>query len=251
MPKRDISIETRDGSAPAGLFTPEGARPRGGVIIYMDAFGPRPGLDQMAERLAGHGYAVLVPDLYYRHGSYGGPFHAKTAWADEATGAKIRAMMAATTQAMTQQDTAAFLDALAENGAGGPAGTVGYCMGGARSLNSAAAHPERIKAAASFHGGNLASDAPDSPHRSAAAIKARVYVGTAGVDKGFPPEQAGRLAEALRTAEVDHVIENYVGMAHGWCVPDHTRLQRDWSRTALGPADHILRRNTGNLIGKV
>jgi carboxymethylenebutenolidase len=189
------------------------------------------------ERLAGLGYAVLVPDLYYRHGPYGGPFNAKTAWADEATGAKIRAMMGATSQAMTQQDTAAFLDALAEHGAGGPAGTVGYCMGGARSLNSAAAHPERIKAAASFHGGNLASDAPDSPHRSAAAIKARVYVGAAGVDKGFPPEQAGRLAEALRAAEVDHIIENYVGMAHGWCVTDHTvynevGAERHWARLA-------------------
>ncbi|TIV93913.1 MAG: dienelactone hydrolase family protein, partial [Mesorhizobium sp.] len=109
------------------------------------------------------------------------------------------------------------------------------CMGGARALNAAAAYPGRIAAAASFHGGNLASDAPDSPHLKAPSIKARVYVGVAGVDGSFPPEQSARLAEALRVAEVDHVIENYVGMAHGWCVPDHgvfdeAGAERHWKR---------------------
>lgn len=234
MPGKDISITTSEGSAPARLFAPAGATPEQGVIIYMDAFGPRPALDAMAERLAGNGYTVLVPDLYYRHGFYG-PFDAKTAFADERSAALIRAMMGATSQAMTQRDTAAFLDALAAHGASGPAGVVGYCMGGARALNAAAAHASRIAAAASLHGGNLASEAPDSPHRAAAAIKARLYVGSAGVDRSFPPEQSARLAEALRQAEVDHMIENYVGMAHGWCVPDHSAFdeagaERHWAR---------------------
>ncbi len=107
-------------------------------------------------------------------------------------------------------------------GVTGPIGTTGYCMGGARAINAAAAHPERIVAAASFHGGNLASDAPDSPQKNAARIKARVYVACAGVDGSFPPEQSAKLAEAFRVAEIDHAIENYVGMAHGWCVSDHT-----------------------------
>jgi carboxymethylenebutenolidase len=108
-------------------------------------------------------------------------------------------------------------------------------MGGARALNAAAAFPDRIGASASFHGGNLASDAKDSPYHNAGQIKARVYVGSAGVDKSFPPEQSARLAEAFRAAEVDHVIENYVGMAHGWCVPDHSAYdkagaERHWRR---------------------
>jgi carboxymethylenebutenolidase len=187
----------------------------------MDAFGRRPALDDMAERLSGQGYVVLVPDLFYRQGPYG-PFDAKTAFNNESTGNQIRQMIGSTTQALTQKDTKAFLVALGEAGATGPIGTVGYCMGGGRAMNAAAAYPERIAAAASIHGGNLASDAPDSPHRQASTIKGRVYVGCAGVDRSFPPEQSARLAEALRVAEIDHTIENYVGMAHGWAVPDHS-----------------------------
>jgi carboxymethylenebutenolidase len=200
----------------------------------MDAFGPRASLYGMGERIAGHGYTVLVPDLFYRFGAYG-PLDAKTAFANEVTGPLIRRMLAETTQEMTIGDSGAFVEALSENGVTGPVGAVGYCMGGARALNAAAAYPERIAAAASFHGGNLASDAPDSPANRAGSIKGRVYVGSAGVDNSFPPEQSARLAEALRTAGVDHVIENYADMQHGWCVPDHRvydekGAERHWKR---------------------
>lgn len=234
MAKRKIEIRTQDGVAQASVFVAGATTPKAGIILYMDAFGPRPGLDEMAERLSNQGYAVLVPDLYYRHGPYG-PFNAKTAFGDPQSGALIRKMMAETTQVMSQRDTSAFLDALVGEGVAGKVGTVGYCMGGARALNAAAAHPDRIVAAASFHGGNLAGDAEDSPHRQAASIKARVYVGCAGVDGSFPPEQSARLAQALRVAEVDHIIENYVGMAHGWAVPDHSvynaaGAERHWAR---------------------
>ncbi|WP_274628508.1 dienelactone hydrolase family protein [Arvimicrobium flavum] len=232
MNRRNIDIRTKDGVAKAGIFG--AAEGRAGVILYMDAFGPRPALDAMASRLADNGYAVLVPDLFYRQGAYG-PLDAKTAFADDKAGAWLRETMAATSQAMTVDDTWAFLDALAGEGVTGPVGAVGYCMGGARALNAAASYPDSIAAAASFHGGNLASDAADSPHRHAADIKAKVYVGVAGVDRSFPPEQSARLAEALRTAEVDHIIENYVGMAHGWAVPDHSAFnaagaERHWRR---------------------
>lgn len=230
MASRDLSIKTADGVAPASLF----GSGTSGVILYMDAFGPRPALYDMAERLSGDGYAVLVPDLFYRAEPYG-PFDAKTAFANEATGGAIRQMMSATTQALTQQDTGYFLQALSAAGVTGPIGTVGYCMGGARAINAAAAYPERIVAAASFHGGNLASDAADSPHRQVSSLKGRVYVGVAGVDRSFPPEQSAKLAEALRSAEIDHIIENYVGKAHGWAVPDHSVFdhegaERHWAR---------------------
>ena len=177
---------------------------------------------------------MLVPDLFYRNGVYG-PFDAKTAFSDDKKRAEIMTLMGATTPAMTVQDTAAFIDVLRKAGVSGAIGAVGYCMGGGRAINAAAAYPEDVVAAASFHGGNLASDAPDSPHRRVAAIKGRVYVGVAGVDRSFPPEQSARLAEALRTAEIDHIIENYVGMQHGWTVPDHgvydeAGAERHWKR---------------------
>ena len=179
------------------------------------------------------GYIVLLPDLFYRFGAYG-PFNG-TSFGDPASREMIMKMLRGTTQEMTKRDSAAFLDVLTRAGATGPVGAVGYCMGGARALTAAAAYSDRIAAAASFHGGNLASDAEDSPHRLAADIKGRVYVGVAGVDNSFPPEQSARLAEALRIGGVDHIIENYVGMAHGWTVPDHgvydeTGAERHWKR---------------------
>ena len=237
MAKEQTDIRAADGTAKAGLFRPTrrpAAGAQSGVILYMDAFGPRPALDGMAERLTGHGHVVLVPDLFYRAGSYG-PFDAKTAFSDPDVRAKLMGLIQGTTQEMTARDSAAFLEALVAAGVTGKIGVVGYCMGGGRALTAAAAYPDRIAAAASFHGGNLASDAKDSPHLRAATIKARVYVGSAGVDNSFPPEQSARLAEALRAAEVDHIIENYIGMSHGWAVPDHSVFdergaERHWKR---------------------
>jgi carboxymethylenebutenolidase len=236
--KREIDVKTADGLAKARIFRTDGAaadagKPHPGVIFYMDAMGPRASLEHMAQRLADAGYVVLLPDLFYRAGAYG-PFTG-TSFSDPAQREQIMAMVRATTQDMTRRDTAAFLDALEADGVAGAVGTVGYCMGGSRAITAAAAYPGRIAASASFHGGNLASDAADSPHRLAADIKARLYVGTAGVDASFPPEQSARLAEALRRAEIDHVIENYVGGAHGWAVPDHSvyndlLAERHWKR---------------------
>ncbi|MFC2967289.1 dienelactone hydrolase family protein [Acidimangrovimonas pyrenivorans] len=231
MPEQALTVNTEDGTVPATLYGEPG---NPGVLMLMDAFGPRPALADMARRLAGAGYVVLLPDLFYRFGQYG-PFDAATAFQDEAKKAELMKMIKGTTQAMTARDTGAFLDVLAEHGGIGPVGVVGYCMGGARALTVAAEYPLRIAAAASFHGGGLASEAEDSPHLRAAEIRARVYVGCAGVDRSFPPEQSARLAQSLREAEVDHIIENYVGMSHGWAVPDHSvhdpaGAERHWTR---------------------
>lgn len=234
MARQELQIKTADGAAKAGLFIPAG-KPKAGIILFMDIHGPRPALDQMGERLAASGYATLVPDLFYRFGDYE-KFDPKTAMMEETTRKILYSRLGGTSQEMTQRDAGAFLDALTTHGVSGKAGIVGYCMGGARSLNAAAAHHDRVAAAASFHGGNLASDAPDSPHRSAALLKTvRIHVGAAGVDGSFPPQQAGVLAQALREAEVDYVIENYVGVEHGWCVPDSrvhnpAGAERHWKR---------------------
>lgn len=242
MSRRAIEIATADGKAAANLFGPEGT-PAGrgggpaGIILYMDAFGLRPALDEMAGRMAGLGYHVLVPDLFHRKAPYG-PFDAKTAFSNETTATELRGIMTATTQEMTAKDSGAFIEALTQAGATGPIGTVGYCFGGGRAITAAATYPDRIAGAMSFHGGNLASAAPDSPHLKVGAIKGRVYVGAAGVDGSFPPEQSARLDNAMREAGIDFIMENFVGMRHGWCVPDHSVFdnagaERHWARLEM------------------
>ena len=229
----ELTIQTNDGAAGAWLYEPQGGG-TAGIIVYMDAFGVRPAMGEIAERLASQGYYVLVPDTMYRFQPYG-PFDANTAFAQEETAKQLRGMIMGTTQAMTASDTRFFIDALSNAGCTGPIGTTGYCMGGGRAIRAANDYPDRIRAAASFHGGGLASDAEDSPHRHLVGIKGRVYVGVAGVDRSFPPEQSARLAQALREAEIDHMVENYVGCAHGWAVSDHSvycarGAERHWSR---------------------
>ncbi len=229
---RTIEIETADGICRAELHSPASPSTTG-VILYMDAFGPRPALSTMAARLAEAGHYVLVPDLFYRFGAYG-PFASDAFAHDESRNALMR-MITTTTQAMTEADSGAFIAALTAAGATGALATVGYCMGGGRALVAAAAYPDRVKAALSFHGGNLASDSADAPVQRVYTIRCPVYIGQAGVDASYPPEQSTRLAEALRIAGVDHVIENYVGMNHGWTVPDSLAYdargaERHWKR---------------------
>ncbi len=153
-----LSIPTADGTCPATLFGADLPPGSPGVILYMDIFGPRPSLHTMAARLAENGYVTLLPDLFYRAGKYG-PFDPATAFADPATRAALMELRASATLAMTTADTAPFTAALQSRGCT-RIGTTGYCMGGAHALTAAAAS-DAIHAAASFHGGNLASDAPD------------------------------------------------------------------------------------------
>ncbi|MAW85145.1 MAG: dienelactone hydrolase [Phyllobacteriaceae bacterium] len=233
MHLKTLSITTGAGTCPAKLFLPEGDA-SASVLLYMDAFGPRPALDAMAGRLVGEGYAVLLPDLLYRCEDRS-PFNARTTFSDPERGPLLKSMLAQTSQAMTIEDTAHFLAALDGEGLDGPVGVTGYCMGGARALNAAAYYPDRVAAAASWHGGNLAGDIPDSPHLHAGGIRGRIHVGVAGDDGSFPPEQSARFAQVFREAGVDYTMENYPGCRHGWCVPDHAvydeaGAERHWKR---------------------
>jgi carboxymethylenebutenolidase len=233
--KTHFTINAADGSIPASLYKSDKPRSqKGGVLFFMDAMGPRPSMDVMAQRLADDGYLVLLPDLFYRFGPYG-PFNGSSFGHEESRNQIIK-MMRGTTQAMTVQDAGSFIDVLRKEGIDGAIGVVGYCMGGARALTVAAKYPDDVAAVASFHGGNLASEAPDSPHLLADEIKAQVYIGAAGIDDSFPPEQSTRLADTFRKAELDFSIENYVGMKHGWTVPDRDGVfdekgaERHWRR---------------------
>ncbi|MCA1828465.1 MAG: dienelactone hydrolase family protein [Myxococcales bacterium] len=207
-----ISIKTEDGDCPAYVF--EGGKPA--VLFYMDGIGIRPALFEIGERLAQAGYRVLLPDLFYRSGPYQ-PMNAKTVFSDPAQRAELFSrFMSKTTVPNVMRDTRAFLDWL-----GAPkVGITGYCMGGRFALAAAGTYPDRIAAAAAYHPGNPASDAPESPHLLAPRMKARVYVGGASEDASFPEEQKKRLEESLTAARVDHLIETYPAR-HGW-VPSDT-----------------------------
>ena len=219
---QEIAMPTPDGDARAFTFKPKGEGPWPAVIIFMDAPAIRPALWEMGERLAKNGYFVLLPDMFWRAGYYA-PINVKEVFADEAKRREAFGKLMGSTNADKQLvDAKASLDYLAAQPEvkKGPVGVTGYCMGAGVVMRAAAAFPDRIAAAAGFHGGRLATDAPDSPHLAASKIKAKVYIAGADEDAGFPPEQADKLRDALSAAGVDNEVTIYAGARHGYTMPD-------------------------------
>jgi carboxymethylenebutenolidase len=221
MNDEKISIRTHDGECPAYVFTPPGDTRHPAVIFYMDGLGIRPTIFEMGQRLADHGYVVLVPDLYYRVGHYEA-LEPKQVFASGDVRGTIGHLFASTDNRRAGEDTEAFLAYLdsRDDVVGTKVGTTGYCMGGAMSLTAAGTYPDRVAAAASFHGGNLASDSDLSPHLLASHMAARVYVAGADHDDSYPLEMAARLEQALSDAGVDHRCEIYPEALHGWTMKD-------------------------------
>jgi carboxymethylenebutenolidase len=236
MPTLADTITTPDGECPVTLATPEGDGPWPGVVMYPDAGGTRPVFRDMAERLAGYGYAVLLPDVYYRDGEWT-PFEMATVFTDQDERQRLFTMISKVTPDLMASDAAAFFDYLQSRPevSGTTFGTTGYCMGGRTSLVVAGRVPDRVAAAMSFHGGGLASDDAASPHLLADQIQAAVYVGGAENDASFTAEHAEILDKALIAAGVEHTIENYAA-GHGFAVPDNapydvSAAQRHWNAT--------------------
>jgi carboxymethylenebutenolidase len=216
-----VSIRTGEGVCPAHVFTPEGPGKWPAAIIYMDAFSIRPTLLAMAQRLADHGYVVLLPDLYYRAGNYE-PLDPDKVFASGDIMGAIGPLFSTTGPFKAAADTEAFLAYLDTRSdvAGTKVGTTGYCMGGGMAIAAAGTYPDRIAAAASFHGGGLATDDPASPHLFAPRIKGKVYVAAAVQDDFYPPEMHERLGQAMADAGVDYRGEFYEGALHGWTMAD-------------------------------
>jgi carboxymethylenebutenolidase len=217
------TVRTPDGDADAVFARPDDDASHPGVILMMDAFGLRPAFHDIVDRVAAMGYVVLAPNLFHR--SSPSPVvedvHSLMSGDRAALFAALGPMMDELTPDAARRDIAACLAWLREEGGtSGPVGIAGYCMGGRIALRAAAEFGEDVAAVATFHGGNLATDADDSPHLGLPRVTAQVYVGHADNDHSMSPAQAGRLSEALMDAHVDHACELYVGAAHGWTQSD-------------------------------
>ncbi|MGW5868528.1 dienelactone hydrolase family protein [Streptomyces sp. NPDC055239] len=237
MPTKSLQIPTTDGQADAFAAFPDRGERHPGVLLYPDAFGLRPELEEKARELAEHGYYVLVPNLYYRHGP------APVIELPEHIGEEFRPAVFAQLMPLVQEHTTErvlrdadaylrFLTAQPEVGAG-PVGVIGYCLGAALAMRTATAHPDQVAAVAGFHPGFLVTDAPDSPHRLVPKLTAQVHLGLAEGD--LTPEAISELDQALDATGVGHSIETYPDTIHGFTMSDTdafspAALQRHWDR---------------------
>jgi carboxymethylenebutenolidase len=248
LTRQHVDVPTPDGTADAYIVRPAaGSHPP--VLLFMDGIGLRPRLEEMADRIASQGYAVLVPNLFYRAGR--APvlpdLVARLQSEDRpAVFAELRGHITSLTPDVAARDTRAYVDFLdAQPGvAAGPMATTGYCMGGALSLRAAAQLPERVVAAASFHGGNLAPEEDSGPHTLVGRVEAELYFAHADNDASAPPEQIARLEAALDAAGVRYSSELYAGASHGFTmsdmpVYDAEAEQRHWD-ALLGLLDRRL-----------
>ncbi|MFE2461587.1 dienelactone hydrolase family protein [Streptomyces sp. NPDC059402] len=232
MPTKTLQIPTGDGQADAFAAFPEGEGRHPGVLMYADGFGIRPVLRDMARELAGHGYYVLVPNFFYRHGP--APVIELPEYIGEedrvAIVPQLMRLIEAHTAERVLRDADAFLDFLTaqpEVGAG-PVAVTGYCIGGLLATRTAVAHPDRVAALAAFHA-PVGADGPGS----LAKLAAEVHFGHAESD--LTPEALGELNQALDAAGVGYTSEIYPGTVHGFTMSDSdafdaAALRRHWER---------------------
>jgi len=227
----EVTITTPDGAADSYFVHPAtGSAP--GVLLWPDIFGLRPAMRQMAKRLAESGYSVLVVNPFYRT--------SKAPTAEKGAATEIKALMPlaqslnATTHMTDARAFVGWLDGQPSVAKNRKIGTQGYCMGGPMAFRTAAAVPDRVGAVASFHGGGLVTNAPNSPHLQAAATKAQFLVAIAENDDARSPNDKNVLKDAFAKAGVQAEIEVYAG-AHGWCPPDsqvysEPQAEKAWAR---------------------
>ncbi|TPG15323.1 dienelactone hydrolase family protein [Sphingomonas oligophenolica] len=234
---KTVAITTPDGTADAYWVAPQGAGSYPGVLIWPDIMGLRPAFMQMADRLAQSGYAVLCVNQFYR--STKAPFlQPGESYDQPAVREKIAPMVKALSPDGTVRDAkvfTAFIDAQPQTDHKKGLATTGYCMGGPMVFRTAAAVPDRVRAGATFHGGGLVSDTPDSPHLLIPQMKAQYLIAIAANDDARSPGDKTVLRDAFAKAKLPAEIEVYDGTMHGWCPPDSrvynmAQAEKAWNR---------------------
>lgn len=216
----NVGISTPDGTIDALLTRPDSAESLPGVINLTDGLGFRQAFADQSKRIAERGYVVLTPNIFYRT-TKPPVFPFEPDFTSEQTVKRFNELKAPLTPDAIARDASAYVDFLsAQPGVSrGPMGVVGFCFAGQVALRVAAARPDRIGAAASFHGGGLFTDSDQSPHLVLPKVKARLYFGHAVNDRGMPPEAIAKLEEALESWGGEFESETYEGALHGWMIP--------------------------------
>jgi len=228
----DVTITTPDGMADCYFVRPaSGTAPA--VLVWPDIFGLRPAFRTMGKRLAENGYSVLVVNPFYRV--------KKAPTAEQGAATPIPSLLPLaqalneTTHMTDAKAFIAWLDQQPSVAKNRKIGTQGYCMGGPMAFRTSAAVPDRVGAVASFHGGGLVTDQPNSPHLQAATSKAQFLVAIAANDDERSPTDKDKLKETFEKAKLEAEIEVYAGAAHGWCPPDSSvynepQAEKAWAR---------------------
>jgi len=228
----EVTVKTPDGTADCYFVHPAtGTAP--GVLVWPDIFGLRPAFRQMGKRLAESGYSVLVVNPFYR--KQPAPTASKGGGTPIADVLPFARDLNETTHMTDAKAFVGWLDQQASVAKNRKIGTQGYCMGGPMAFRTAAAVPDRVGAVASFHGGGLVANGPNSPHLQASKTKAQFLIAIASNDDSKGPTEKDVLKETFAKANLPAEIEVYTGSQHGWCPPDSTvysepLAEKAWSR---------------------
>src|ERR1700728_2422491 len=243
--EKDVNVPMESGVSDSALFYPEGKGPWPGVLVWTDILGLRPVFREMGRRLAAEGYVVLVPNPFYRNAKapvVDGSFD----FSKPEDRAKVMPMAAALTADANISDAkayTAFLDQQPQTDLKKKMGVQGYCMGGPLTFRTAATASERIGAAATFHGGGLVTDKPDSPHLLIPKMKAEVLCAVADNDDKRDPTAKDKLKEGFAAAHLKATVEVYEGCNHGWTVRGSQVYNEAGAERAWGELTALYKRN--------
>lgn len=246
MLSETVELATGDGASDAYLTRPaDQSYP--GVLFIMDAFGLRPTIYEIADRIAADGYVVLAPNVFYRAGR--SPVVPLPDLSDPEQRTRffqsIRPLIEQLTPERLAADGAAYLDYLAQVGSTGPVAITGYCMGARIGWRIAAAHPDRVAALAGFHAGGMATDGTDSPHLAAADVKAEMYFGFADEDPTMTAEQIATFERALDEAGSRYRSEVFAGARHGYTMADGPAFDEQARERHFQELSSLLKRTVG------